>query len=172
MKRPESVPEAIVRKCTAVLHLFSSVLIIPITGLVVISVVMRYVVKSPFAFTEEVVGLFLISMAFLGMAHVTLKDSHIKVTLLYDLASQTTRNWLRRAGLVITAGFFAWLGILAYDYMQTALDLSARTLGSRLLLWPWTAILPLSCAVSCLAALVAAVAPYAPEENEIAGGLH
>lgn len=129
---------------------------------VVLASAMRYLVGAPFAFTEEIVGLLFIALIFLGFPACTLRQKHIRVTILPDLMPPRLRSLVDRIANALLVVFCVWFGYLTLDYMNTAIALDARSAGSRLLLWPWTAILPLSCALAGLAGLIRVIVPAMP----------
>lgn len=126
---------------------------------VVLSSTMRYLVGAPFAFTEEIVGLLFIALIFLGFPACTLRQKHIRVTIVPDLLPPRLRSLVDRVANVLLVVFCAWYGYLTLDYMNIAIALEARSAGSRLLLWPWTAVLPFSCLLAGLAGLIRVIVP-------------
>ncbi|ESR27470.1 TRAP transporter small permease [Lutibaculum baratangense] len=137
----------------------AAILAIAMSLFVVLSSIMRYFVGAPFAFTEELVGLLFTAMIFAGLPVCTLRRRHISVTIVPDLMPEAMRRFIDRVAYAIVAVFCVWFGILTWEYLQITIALDARSAGSRLLLWPWTAVLPLSCLLSGLAALLRMVAP-------------
>ncbi|WP_205041982.1 TRAP transporter small permease [Rhodoligotrophos defluvii] len=126
---------------------------------VVLASTMRYLVGAPFAFTEEIVGLLFITMIFVGFPACTLREKHIRVTILPDLLPPPLRSLMDRVANGLLVVFCVWFGYLTLDYMNTAIALETRSAGSRLLLWPWTAVLPISCALAGLAGLIRMIVP-------------
>lgn len=127
---------------------------------VVLSSVMRYLFGSPFAFTEELVGLIFISIIFAGLPVCTLRQTHIAVTIVPDLLPERAKMLMNRVAYALVFLFCVWYGLLTLDYLKTTVVLDARSAGSRLALWPWTAVLPASCLLSALAALIRIVVPH------------
>ena len=111
-----------------------------IVCLVAGSAIMRYVVGSPFGFTEEVVGLLFASMAFLSIAYCALFDREIRVDILHNALP----GRLQRAGQLIAVAalliFAAWIGWLAFDFIVLSYDIGARTDMTGITLWPWMSL--------------------------------
>ncbi|MBV7485134.1 TRAP transporter small permease [Bordetella sp. BOR01] len=118
---------------------------IALTLFVALSAVMRYVVGSPFPFTEELVGLLFSALVFLALPYVTLHRQHIEVTLVTDCFPPAVRRWTDRLanGLVILFAF--WFGSYAFDFALVSYQIQARTDIAGIVLWPWMALIVLAC---------------------------
>lgn len=127
---------------------------------VALSAIMRYLVGAPFSFTEELVGLIFTAMIFAGIPACTLRHSHISVSIVPDLMPEPVRRLLDRIAHVVILFFFLWFGKLTWDYLQLTIALNAHSSGVQLILWPWTAVLPLSCFLSALATVIRIAVPY------------
>ncbi|MCF3933257.1 TRAP transporter small permease subunit [Acuticoccus sp. M5D2P5] len=137
----------------------AAILAILMAGFVMLSAIMRYLVGSPFAFTEELVGLLFTAMIFVGLPVCTMRRAHISVTIVPDLLKGAARRNLDRIAYALILVFCIWFGTLTLEYLETTLALDARSAGSRLILWPWTAVLPVSCLLSGLAAALRIIEP-------------
>lgn len=135
---------------------------------VMLSSIMRYVVGKPFGFTEEVVGILFIVLIFIGMPLAFLKRSHMAVSIVPDKSAPAVRGLLLFSGDVIALVFLIWFGWLAFNYMQEAYLLNARSTGSRMLLWPWMLVLPVSAAFSCFFVVLNALRILMPRSSLIA----
>lgn len=121
--------------------------------LTVLAVVMRYAVGAPFAFTEDLAGLMLVSAVFLGMPYALATQAHIRVNLLYD----RTRGWARR-GLFLLGQlvFLAFAAVFFRDAradLNLTLMLNLKSEVARIPLAPFVAMMSVGVA---LAAAVAA----------------
>ncbi|RKF12680.1 TRAP transporter small permease [Roseovarius spongiae] len=135
-------------------------LAVAMSGFVALSAIMRYLFGAPFSFTEELVGLLFTAMIFAGIPACTLRRSHISVTIIPDLLPKWAQRQLDRLAHAVILFFCIWFGKLTWDYMQLTISLNARSSGVQLILWPWTAALPLSCFMAGLAALIRIAIPY------------
>ena len=117
---------------------------VAIVGLIVTSVIMRKFANTPLHITEESVGLLLSATLFLGLPIVTLKARHVRVSLLSDLLGEAGHKFLQICALVIGVAFFAWLLTDAFPWWEFAYRLNLKTETTRILLYPWMAVLPLS----------------------------
>lgn len=135
-------------------------LAVAMSGFVALSAIMRYLLGSPFSFTEELVGLIFTAMLFTGIPACTLRHSHISVTIIPDLLPEWGQRLLDRIAHAVIFLFCVWFGMLTWDYMQLTRTLNARTSGVQMILWPWTAVLPLSCFLSAIATAIRIAVPY------------
>lgn len=114
-----------------------------IVVIIVTSVTLRKLAQ-PLYFTEEVVGLLLSVSLFLALPMVTLKAGHVRVSIV----ESAIKGWGRSALAVLAAcvgiGFCAWVTYEAMDWLAFALRLNLKTETSRILLFPWMALMPLS----------------------------
>ena len=117
---------------------------VAIVGFIITSVVMRKALNAPLHVTEEVVGLLLSAALFLGLPYVTLRARHVRVGIVADNLPHHARRIMGVAAMAVGLGFFAWLVWVSIPWFQFTFDRGLRTQTTRLLLWPWMAILPLS----------------------------
>ena len=82
--------------------------VVAMTALVSLSVVMRYVVGSPFAFTEELVALLYLAMAFLTIPIGTIRREHIVVSVAVERAGPRTQRVLALLAAVVMVVFAVW----------------------------------------------------------------
>jgi TRAP-type C4-dicarboxylate transport system permease small subunit len=91
-----------------------------LTLFVASSAVMRYVVGAPLHFTEELVGLlFLIGVA-LALPQASVRDEHIKVSLVTDALAPGRRAIALVIGRLTTLVFVCWFLWLALDASNEA----------------------------------------------------
>ena len=171
-----SLPERLDRVILWVTRAFGALGAACIAGmaaLTVLAVVMRYAFGAPFAFTEDLAGLMLVSAVFLGMPYALATHAHIRVNIAYDRA----RGWLRRGlfllGQLIFLSFAAVFFRDALADLNLTMRLNLKTEVARIPLAPFVAMMSIGIA---LAALVAAwqmlrpppagmVAPDMPEKG-------
>ena len=122
---------------------------ISIVAIIVTSVFMRKFANSPLHITEEAVGLLLSVSLFLGLPMVTLKAKHVRVALLSNMLKGRAYTNLQTLALLVGIGFFAWLIFEAIPWFEFAYRLNLKTETTRILLYPWMALLPLSLIVTC-----------------------
>ena len=128
--------------------------VLAMTSLVALSVIMRYFVGSPFAFTEELVALLYLAMVFFTIPIATLRGEHIVVTLYVDRTGPNGRRLLGLAAGLVMVVFAAWFVYETAAFTALSRSLESRTDHVGMLLWPWMAIMPLTLA---LAGIIAAV---------------
>lgn len=122
-----------------------------LTGLVVLSAGMRYVVGSPFAFTEEIVGLLFAAMVFLSFPSCTIHRRHIEVTLISERLKPRARRLARAAGNLLVLLFCAWYGSFAWEFTALSLRLRSKSDVGGIVLWPWMGTMVLACLLMAVA---------------------
>lgn len=121
-----------------------AIALLAMTALVVIASVMRYFVGKPFDFTEELVALLYMSMVFLAIPLVTLKQSHICVSVMPQRLQVALGGLLRAGSAVVMLAFCTWFTIEAYGYVEHSRRLHSRSEQVDFLLWPWMAVIPVT----------------------------
>jgi TRAP-type C4-dicarboxylate transport system permease small subunit len=124
-----------------------------IVGLIVTSVLMRRIFNQPLYITEEVVGLLMSVCLFLGLPLVTIRGTHVKVSILTThLEDRHRRAFVTLTILAALVGvvFCAWLAVESVPWLEFALKRNLRTETSRVLLAPWMMALPVSVALTGL----------------------
>ena len=122
--------------------------------LVVAGVVMRYAFNAPLGFTEELVGLLLITMLFLSLPLGALTNRHVSVTLLTQVLPPVGKRIAEAMAALVTIAFAVWFIHETIPWMDLALRLTLRSEASRLLLWPWMLVLPVALGVVALVAVM------------------
>jgi TRAP-type C4-dicarboxylate transport system permease small subunit len=155
---------------TSGVAILSAVAAILMTVFVVLASTMRYAVGDPFSFTEELVGLLFTAMIFVGLPVCVYRQSNISVTIVTDLLPAGLRRIADIAALILMIIFFLWFAYLSFDYAKSLYQLGGRTTGSRLLLWPWAALMPVSCMLAAIAAAIRIVVPKTQDDGAASGG--
>lgn len=126
-----------------------------ILGLVIAGVTMRYVFNDPLGFTEELVGLLLISIVFLTVPLGLLSGRSIHVSLVTQLLPPLGRRIAQILASLVVIAFAGWYVWVAYDkWLALAFRLDLKTEVARLPLTPWMVLVP------AMLAVAAAVAVY------------
>lgn len=128
--------------------------LVGIAALVTLSALTRYVASAPFAFTEELVGLLLCSMLFLSLPYALLEGKLIRIDL---LTSRLHGFWSILAsvfGLAVLLGFLIVFIIESYKSFLFTFRLNIRSEVAELLLYPWTALIPLCMILVLLSAFI------------------
>jgi len=141
------------RLATLLTHLATGCAV-AITGFVVLSAVMRYFFRTPFHFTEELVALLLLASIFLTLPRATCRGEHIRVMVLLQAVPPRAQRMMEAfAGLVI-AVFAAIFALHASDFLLFSFSIGAKTEQTRMLLWPWLLLMPVSAGLVLLIALL------------------
>ena len=139
---------------------------ISIVAIIVTSVLMRKFANSPLHITEEVVGLLLSVSLFLGLPMVTLKAKHVRVALLSNMLKGRAHANLQTLACLVGIVFFTWLIFEAIPWFEFAYRLNLKTETTRILLYPWMALLPLSLIVTCAILIARLVGILDQGDNE------
>ena len=137
-----------------------------IIAIITTSVIMRKFANTPLHITEEVVGLLLSVTLFLGLPIVTFRTKHVQVSLLTTYVSGITKTVLQTAGLVVGIVFFGWLILETIPWFEFAFKRSLKTETTRILLYPWMALMPLSLIVTGLI-LIARLTGFIDNQTKI-----
>ncbi|MDA4844168.1 TRAP transporter small permease [Hoeflea poritis] len=138
---------------------------VAIVGIISAGVVMRRL-GTPLHITEEVVGLLLSVTLLLGLPMVTLKSRHVRVAIVADNVRGAWAIGLSVAALILGVAFFAWLAIETIPWFEFAYDRNLKTLTTRILLYPWMAVMPLALVLSGTI-LIARLAGIIPQKGEV-----
>ena len=87
--------------------------------LIFIAVVMRYVFKHPFTFTEEVTGYLVLFVVFMGLAYTLVTDGHIRTDLLLKHLPPSAR---RAADVLSGLVALVWSVVLLVSVGRRAFD--------------------------------------------------
>ena len=112
--------------------------------IVLLSVFQRYVLKSPLSFSEELVGLLLCSMLFLSIPYISSYEKHVKISLVVNLLSGKAKLFVSVLSSLVMIIFCCWILLETIPWMLFAIKLNLKTENSRLILYPWMAVIPLA----------------------------
>ena len=111
-------------------------------GLVVLSSVMRYVVRTPFHFTEELVGLLFLATSFFTIPLNAAERRVIRIVILVRLLPARLK-WLGETfDQLVVLIFAGWFFVASLEFTRFAWEIEARSEQSDLLLAPWMAVMP------------------------------
>jgi TRAP-type C4-dicarboxylate transport system permease small subunit len=153
------------RLATAMLYAGAAALLV-LTALVVIASFMRYFIGKPFAFTEELVALLYMAMVFLAIPLVTVKGTHITVSVMPEAVRRRIGPALRVGGVLVMIVFCAWFTVEAFNFVQRSRGLASRSEQFGLLLWPWMAVIPVTMALVTVIAVWQLFRPPLPPKDE------
>jgi TRAP-type C4-dicarboxylate transport system permease small subunit len=140
------------------------------TGFVVLSSLMRYLLGSPFAFTEEIVGLLFVAMAFLGLPWATTRNLHLRITLIPDQLSPRWRAVSEISSTILIIIFCCVFGYFSWEFAETSLRVHARSEMGEIPLFPWMVLMPAMTGLMGLAALVQLVRRLLGDDVQQPGG--
>lgn len=132
------------------LGVFASILL---TGFVCLSVFMRYFVRTPFPFSEELVALLFLATVFMSFPFATVFDRHIRISIFTDLFKAPGRRLGAILNHAVIVAFTVWFGLLSIDYTSFSYQLDVKAEISGWTLWPWMAIMPAAFGVTAVTAV-------------------
>lgn len=106
-------------------------------ALVFLAVVMRYVAQAPFRFSDELAGLLLAAIVFLGMPFVFAAHQNIRVTLLTERLPNHAARVFWIVGQLVTVAFCALVAWDAWKITAFTMRLGLKSEQARLPLTPW-----------------------------------
>lgn len=121
---------------------------------IILSSTMRYVVGSPFRFTEELVGLLFSAMVFILLPVGEIENRHIRVTVVTDLYSPFWRRFSELLSSVAIIVFAVLFSLISFDFTAMSHQLGASSEMGGMLLYPWMALMPLSSALLGIAVVI------------------
>jgi TRAP-type C4-dicarboxylate transport system permease small subunit len=106
-------------------------------ALVFLAVVMRYVAQAPFRFSDELAGLLLAAIVFLGMPFAFAAHQNIRVTLLTERLPGPAARVFWVVGQLVTVAFCALVAWDAWKIAAFTTRLGLKSEQARLPLTPW-----------------------------------
>lgn len=122
----------------------AAVCMVGIVAIITTGVVMRRFAATPLHITEDVVGLMLSAVLFLGLPLVTLRSQHVRVAIVANAVQPRFPLAVHMAAMLVGVVFFGWIFVNALPWLEFAWKRNLRSETARLLLYPWMAVLPLS----------------------------
>jgi TRAP-type C4-dicarboxylate transport system permease small subunit len=134
----------ITTKLGEILEIIAVALLALMAIFVMLSAFMRYAVGSPFAFTEDFVGLLFCVIVFLVLPSVQRSRRHITV----DLFVATEGHWVAKvqeiSRTVIVLVFCIWFGLEAYKFAYYTWANNSVTLVGDFPIYPWVSVIVFS----------------------------
>jgi TRAP-type C4-dicarboxylate transport system permease small subunit len=134
--------------------------------LVLVAVVMRYVWGRPFAFTEELSGLFMTLAVFTLLPSVVLREINIRVTVISERLPARAQRVLFVVGQLLLLAFCAIFVREAWGIYEFTAKLNLMSEQSRLPLAPFLLVSTVSVIAAGLAGAWRAMRPIQPQAGE------
>ncbi len=128
-------------------------------ALVFLAVVMRYVAQAPFRFSDELAGLLLAAIVFLGMPFAFAAHQNIRVTLLTERLPRNAARVFWVIGQVVTVAFCALVAWDAWKITAFTIRLGLKSEQARLPLTPWLILFTAAFAVCAAIAVWQMIRP-------------
>lgn len=115
---PHSVGQSLIWLATNLEEVVTAVLLAVMIGSVGLGVFFRYVLQSPFSWTEEVVLICMVWMVFLGASIATKHREHIVIDFVIALVPRTVARVMEIVSVIIIIAVLAvmvWQGFVLVD---------------------------------------------------------
>ncbi len=118
--RPEEsvASERMLSRWMAPLEAVSAVLMVAIIGLLLTTVLTRYVIGKPIVWVDEVVSISFIWVTMIGAALAMHRNEHLRLTLVVDRLPERWRPYVHGLALAAVAAFLVALLPFAWEYTQ------------------------------------------------------
>jgi TRAP-type C4-dicarboxylate transport system permease small subunit len=140
------VSRALAQVATLILWVF--------TAFVVLSAIMRYFLRRPFNFTEELVGFLFLASVFLAIPSTTVRREHINVPLLVNVLSPGLRKIAEVIGALVLIAFAAIFTWEAWKFTAFSFEIDARSEQMELPVGIWQAAMPIGIGLMGAVAIV------------------
>jgi len=147
-------------KFTGFWNRLMQVMLVGMALLISIGALMRYVFNHPLHFVDEVAGILLLAITFLGLAFVEKANRHVNIDTIFNLFPRRGKavlsriNWVIEILWVIVALVFTTMTTM--DYFNTG----KRSISTDWLLYPFAAIMILGTAMLLIEYLVQEKSPF------------
>lgn len=106
---------------------FTGWLIVLMMALVMVEVVSRYAFRQALGVGDEFSAYMLVAISFMGLAYVSRKQAHIRITVVVSRLRPRVRKWLRLVTLTIALIFFPVLTKASYDFISYSVSHHMRS---------------------------------------------
>ena len=102
---------------------------------------MRYLFNSPIGFADEVSGLMLLGITFLGLAYVEKDNAHIRIEILLKRAKPGMRTLLGKVNWVIEVFWTLIVLVCVSLAVMDFYDTGKRSMSTDWLIWPFACVM-------------------------------
>ena len=125
-----------------------------LTGFVVLSAAMRYFLRRPFNFTEELVALLFLATVFLALPLATVRREHISVPLLVNVLPSGPRRVAGVLAALVMGAFGAWFSFESWRFAAFSFEIGARSEQLQTPVGVWQSVMPLGIGLLTVIAVV------------------
>jgi TRAP-type C4-dicarboxylate transport system permease small subunit len=111
--------------------------------LMTIGALMRYIFNNPIAFADEVSGLMLLGITFLGLAYVEKDNAHIRIEMIFRRMPPGVQAFLARVNWIVEV---FWVVVVLVCVSLAAMDFygtGRRSMSTEWLIWPFACVMVL-----------------------------
>lgn len=106
-------------------------------GLMALDPIMRYIVGSPFFWSNEVTTYLMMLMVFNGFGVALAKDKHIRVTLIFGRLPRRVQDLLWVGISFIGLFYVLFLGYALLQLTLSSIAYNVRTATAEMIVYPW-----------------------------------
>lgn len=136
-------------------------MLIVMSFLMTISALMRYLFNNPIDFADEVSGLMLLGITFLGLAYVEKDNAHIRIELLSERLRPKSRVILGKINWIIelcwTVIVLICVTLAFWDYYDTQM----RSMSTEWLIYPFSLVMILGTFMLLIELIIGKHNPFA-----------
>ena len=118
------------------------------------NVVLRYIVKQPLFWGDEVMTYLMILMVYLGLGSTLKEGKHIRMTAFSDRLPTHSRNVLWVITSLIALGYFGYITYAAIDTVRDSLNIGLYSMVTDLPIAPWQIVMVIGLFVLLVAAII------------------
>jgi len=131
---------------SGLIHRIGVLTLLPLmVALITVDVVLRYLFRVPFAWTQEVNGFMLLSLVFLCTSYTWNRKSHIRMDILYNHMSAPVQKVMDVLSSAAGIVFFGAMGIQAILDIPSMISTNETGDEIRIILWPFRALMAACC---------------------------
>jgi TRAP-type C4-dicarboxylate transport system permease small subunit len=134
-------------------------------GLMALDPIMRYIVGSPFFWSNEVTTYLMMLMVFNGFGVALAKDKHIRVTLIFSRLPVKIQNLLWVGISLVGLFYVLFLSYALLRLTLTSFEYQVRTATAEMIVYPWQAM-----AMVGMFVFLAAMAVHAAQKVALVAG--
>lgn len=157
--------EKISKTIDSCVRYFIGTVLFAMFSLVVLQVLLRYIFKSPLAWTDELSRYLMTWMIFIGSCVASRECSHLGVTILYDKLSKNPKIFLLFIINICVCVFLILVALQSYYLLDTVKNATSPALQISMAL-PYISV-PIGCLLMCFQTIAATIKIYHSRHSDI-----
>lgn len=150
--------EKMSRMLDCVIRCFIGTTLFMMFSLVVLQVLLRYIFKSPLAWTDEASRYLMTWMIFIGASVASREGSHLGVTILSGKLTGNAKIFFQTIINLVACAFLLLIVVQGYYLLETVKNASSPALQISMAI-PYACV-PIGCFLMCMQTIVATIKLY------------